>query len=182
MLVQEKKNKLFAKVGSKDGRPLLRWDPVTRCSRDCCVWDECQYAVCKRDGTGCLLEVWYLNHVYNAMLGNKQEMMEVLSDVDVARVGLHLMPLYHQLVRFKKEAYRVKDLVVTTRKGEMRAHPIFREIREVIREIGRELKDMELDAKWRKRFQGVLKMEGALSVDDLMRRGDPNFYDTLSED
>jgi len=175
-------NRLRPRIGEYDGKALLRWDPVTLCHEGCVIFEDCPYL--KKIGHKCGLEVTYMNTVYGNIVNPdlSKGIADLLSDIELQRVGLHLMPLYQQLIRLKKEAYAVRRLVIADRKGGMKVHLIFGEIRAVIRDIGREMKELGIEDKWRKKF-GRDKMVGGSgpSVEELLRNGDPNYYDEISK-
>ena len=163
-----------------DGKSLLRWDPATLCNEKCPIYDDCPYV---KEGR-CSLERTYMNGIYNTLISPhpNQGIADMLSDIELQRVGIHLIPLYHQLIRLKKEAFAVKQMTVTNKQGSVNIHPVFKEIREVIRCISKEIKEIGINEKWKRKYGGVVNIEGGSgSIEELMEQGDPNFYDHLSK-
>jgi len=174
-----KMNQLYPKLGEIEGKPLLRWDPATRCSDYCVIYEECPYIKKGR----CSLETTYMNTIYRSIISPDPEkgVAELMSDFEVQRVGLHLMPLYQQLVKMKKVAHAVDEMVVSDKKGSVKMHPVFAEIRTVIRDIAKEMKDLKLEEKWKQKF-GTLKGVGAgASIEELFDKGAPGAYDEISK-
>ena len=172
-----KTNRLYPTI-SADGqkrKAVFRWDPAGPCSERCVVWEECPYREKAKEKGLCKLEKVYLNRVYrNMMVVN-----DMLSDFDLQRIGMHLMPLYQQLIRLKKVAFAVEnDLIEHDRKsGRSYIHPVFKEIREVLKEIGKELKDLQLEKKWQMKFGDQIKGVG---IEELMEKGDPGYYEKIA--
>jgi len=177
-----RQNQLYPRIGLLDGKPLQRWDPVTICKEHCPVYDDCPYV---RKGR-CALEITYMNTVYDNLISPNPErgIADQLSDIELQRVGIHLIPLYHQLIRMKKEAYAVKQMVHENKQGTLKVHPIFAEIRDVIKCISKEMHDLKINEKFERKYGrmgGAPSLGGAQSIEELLEQGDPGFYDKLSE-
>ena len=177
-----RQNQLYPRIGLLDGKPLQRWDPVTICKEHCPIYDDCPYV---RKGR-CALEITYMNTVYDNLISPNPErgIADQLSDIELQRVGIHLIPLYHQLIRMKKEAYAVKQMVHENKQGTLKVHPIFAEIRDVIKCISREMHDLKINEKFERKYGrmgGLQNAGGAQSIEELLEQGDPGFYDKLSE-
>ena len=172
-------NRLYPKMGEVDGKALLRWDPATTCNETCVVYDECPY---EKKGR-CSLEMTYMNTIYRNLVNPDpaKGIAEYLSDFELQRVGLHLMPLYQQLVKMKKVAHAVENMIVSDKKGSLKIHPIFSEIRAVIRDIAKEMKEIGIEAKWKKKFGTVKGVGAGPGIDELMEKGDPKYYDEISK-
>ena len=167
-------NQLYPTVGQEGGRSVLRWDPAQLCGEDCVIYEECPYV---KKGK-CSLEVNYMNNVFN----NINKMNDMFTDIEMQRFGLHLVPLYHQLIRMKKEAYSLRRVSVSSKQGVVAIHPIFGEIREILRSIGKEMRELGVNEKWKKKFGRDAKMLTDVDMDYLMEQGDPNFYDKMSRE
>ena len=176
----EKVNALYPKIGKLGGRPVLRWDPATQCSERCPIACDCTY---KKQGK-CSIEVLYMNTVFNNLVHPdlKKGIADRLNDIELQRVGLHLVPLYHQLIKMKKEAYAVKTLSHVNKQGSIKIHPVFGEIREIIRCIAKEVKDLGINQKWEEKFgkAGVMDLGSGVGIEELMSQGDPGFYESIS--
>lgn len=177
----KKANQLYPTVGTVDGRPILRWDPASQCSDRCVVRKDCPY---QKKGR-CKLEQTYMNNIFLNLIhpDPNRGIGDYLNDIELQRVGVGLIPLYHQLIRMKKEAYAVENISHTNKQGSIKIHPVFAEIREIIRCIGKEIRDLKINEKWERKYgkTGVMDLGSGVGVDELMEKGDPNFYSTLSE-
>ena len=175
-----KTNQLYPTVGMVDGRPILRWDPASQCSTDCPVYDDCPY---QKKGR-CKLEQTYMNNIFLNLINPdpKRGIGDRLNDIELQRVGIHLIPLYHQLIRMKKEAYAVENISHVNKQGSIKIHPVFGEIREIIRCIAKEISDLKINDKWEKKYgpAGVMDLGTGVGIEELMEKGDPNFYSSLS--
>ena len=166
-------------MGDFEGKAMLRWDPAVKCSDACVLYEDCPY---EKKGL-CSLEMRYMNTIYKNIVNANPEkgIGELLSDFEFQRVGLHLMPLYQQLVKLKKVAYAVESMIVSDKKGSLKIHPVFGEIRAVIRDIAKEMKEIGVEAKWKKKFGTVKGVGGGASIEELLEKGDPNYYDEISK-
>jgi len=182
MAIKRKKTgQLYPTVGMLGDRAILRWDPATRCDDRCCVYDDCPY----EKGGKCRLEVKYMNNIFDNLISCDPErgIGDLCNDVELQRVGLHLIPLYHQLIRMKKEAYSVQRISHVNKQGSIKIHPVFAEIREILRCIGKEIRDLGVNDKWKKKYGGVAPVGGqGQSMEELLERGDPGYYESMSQD
>jgi len=173
-------NSLHPTIGAYQGKQVLRWDPASKCTDQCALYNDCPYA----KGGKCTLELTYMNVIFNNLItmDPNRGIADRLTDIELQRVGIHLIPLYHQLIRLKKEAFAVKQITVTNKQGSLMIHPVFKEIREVIKCVSREIKELGINEKWKRKFGGIANIEGgSSSIEELMEQGDPNFYDKLSK-
>jgi len=175
-------NQLYPTIGTVDGRPILRWDPASQCSDKCVVYDDCPY---QKKGR-CKLEQTYMNNIFLNLINPdpNRGIGDHLNDIELQRVGIGLIPLYHQLIRMKKEAYAVEQISHTNKQGSIKIHPVFAEIREIIRCIGKEIRDLKINEKWEKKYgaTGAMNLGTGVGIDELMERGDPSFYEKLEKD
>ena len=177
-------NTLSPKVGNVEGRSVVRWDPATICNDRCPIQDDCTFK--KRVGK-CGIEVSYMNVIFNNLIDPNPDkgIADQLNDIELQRVGLHLIPLYHQLIKMKKEAYAVRDISHVNKQGSIKIHPVFGEIREIIRCISKEIKDLGINEKWERKFGkagGAPNLGTGVGVEELMARGDPLFYESISKE
>jgi hypothetical protein len=173
-----KTNQLYPTVGQMEGKAVLRWDPITLCNERCRIYNECPYIKKGR----CSLERSYMNNIFNNIVSEdpNRGISDMLNDIELQRVGIHLIPLYHQLIRLKKEAFAVKQMVHENKQGSLNIHPVFKEIREVIRCISKEIKEIGINEKWQKKFGTVANIEGVRGdIETLLEQGDPDFYSRL---
>jgi len=94
------------------------------------------------------------------------------------KVTLHLLPLFHQLIRFQIFAYSVPDVCYTTNNGSIKAHPIFKEIRDTLRSIENTQSSLGTDGEYI-RALGALSpgRGGRKAVIDATKRGEVGFRD-----
>lgn len=131
--------------GNWNGLYLIAWDVAEICTQeDCPMYDRCVYKDQrhmrkKEQGkpgytNKCLLQQRYLKNVLHAVV----ETMMFKNDSSkeqVVRMGLHIIPLYAQLFKFKMWEYGHEELVYTSEKGTPKVHPVYKEIREIIKTI-----------------------------------------------
>jgi hypothetical protein len=155
--------------GKVDDTPLTVWDAISKCDKKGCrLKDICSWASSKRKIDKCQVESKYITRVTNTLLtniGSKGDEMQW------QRIGLHLIPLYIQLIKMKMVAL-VVDIEATTKAGP-RIHPIFREIREILKAIRSERDSIGID-----------KISKGMADDpniDQYLYGDPDYVESLSE-
>ena len=84
-------------------------------------------------------------------------------------LGMHVVPLYSQLILMKIHALKAPAMVVS--RGSVQPNPIFREIRDIIKTLTMLLKDLNLDGSG-----GV----GGVRIPN--EKGDLDYYRQLMED
>jgi len=107
-----------------DTFPLHMWSYVEKCKgRKCPIWKECEY---KKKGK-CEIQRQFINSVAAPMV----ELVQRTGDPFIAQwVGFHLMPLYRHLVKFYIRELALDDVLLTSGKGEILVHPIYKAINE----------------------------------------------------
>ena len=171
-------NQLFPTLGQDQDRTILRFTPVADCTPECRIYDDCPY---QKKGR-CSLESQYLNIVARNIINPDpaKGIADQLNDFELQRID-HLMTLQHQRIRLLKLSYAIKhDILTRDKKGGVKVHPIFAEVRAVTKDIEALMKALQLDKKWERKFG---KMGGpglGPSVEELMEKGDPNYYSEIS--
>lgn len=125
-----------SKKGEVTTRRLLAWDFASPCTREnCSIHQDCPYKVEQASGSQpCGIEVQYLRSVSRPFF----ELIDKVQDPFVEQwVGLHLVPLYHQLVKLKKYERGLLSPIIKSH-GTERVHSVYREIRGVIKAIREE--------------------------------------------
>jgi hypothetical protein len=118
------------------------FDAVQDCrNTNCPIVLSCPYA---KSGK-CSVETKYLKAIFESIT---EEMVKQMTQPLLNKVTLHLIPLFHQLIRFQITAYSVAEPVYETRLGVVKVHPIFKEIRECIKAIENTQKSMGLDLEY----------------------------------
>ena len=140
-------NELISKLGNLDldkgdirtGHKLIVWDAVQDCIRERCpIYSKCDYP--KKDK--CTVQVRYIE----TLILTVKNTYKYLDDVQLAKVGLHLIPLYSHLVRLKiiEKSIETNNIVQTTNKGMRYIHPVFKEIRQTLQEINMMWRDLTI--------------------------------------
>lgn len=152
------------------GHRIIMFDAVQECRNlDCPIVRSCPYA---KSGK-CSVETKYLKAIFESIT---EEMVKHMTQPLLNKITLHLIPLFHQLIRFQMCAYSVAEPVYETRLGVIKVHPIFKEIRECIKGIEQTQKSMGVDLEYIAAMSGVMGGMKPLKAanPDL---GDPNYYD-----
>lgn len=108
---------------------LYSWDVIQDCQKYLCpAADHCTY---KQSGK-CSVMVQYLKSTSAMFFDN---FGGKVNETDFYRIGMHLMPLYANLCRFKIEEMGVKRVILTGAGERKYPHPVFKEIRSIIKLI-----------------------------------------------
>jgi len=156
---------------------VIAWDSAGLCTMDKCpIITDCDRAFGIRDRIAreeevpkCVVQATYLNTVHRMLV---EEKGEKLSASDSVRIGLMVLPLFGQLIRFKLwEIGLGGDIIIGSDKGKIGIHPVYREMREVMKLINTIVRDMGRDTKL------AIKRTAKRIMD-----GDPEYYELLYED
>jgi len=155
---------------TKEGLKIIMFDAVQNCrAEQCPIFNDCKYLKTGR----CTVEINYLRAVFdsvNDMVG-KDTTQGVLN-----KVTLHLLPLFHQLIRFQIYAYSVQDVCYTTTRGQIRAHPIFKEIRDTLRSIENTQASMGIDGEYIRALGSLGSgRKGRRAIEDAVKYGEDGF-------
>jgi hypothetical protein len=160
----------------KTGQRLITFDAVRPCRDDRCPCDDvCPYA----RGGKCLVEIKYLEAISEnlvAIPGN------LLTQEFLDKVSLHLIPLFHQLIRFQIRAYGVDDPCYVTAQGAIKVHPIFAEIRKTIAAIESTQKSLGVDLEYHRALGLVKGLKTATKDRNPDAYGDPEYADAVSDE
>jgi len=111
--------------GRMDDVSITMWDAVPQCDpQSCALAETCPYQKVGR----CTLRVKYLANIFESI----RSVPENMDPMTILKIGMHIIPLYSQLCRFKMEEYNCATMM-TDSKGNQKVNPIFREIRETIK-------------------------------------------------
>jgi len=124
---------------------LLAWDFAHTCAyEDCPLYEICEYVKTKqmdREKVGgtyytnkCMLQGRYLKSVIRAVI-QKVDAEKDVTEEGVLRLGYHILPLYAQLFKFKMWEYGNHELIYISEKGTPKVHPVYKEIREIVKTI-----------------------------------------------
>lgn len=140
---------------------LIIWDAVQDCrGEDCGLYDDCPYAKAGK----CSIETKYLTNVFNSIV---EDIGPSLTQSLLNKISLHIVPLYHQLIKMKMYAYTLNDIMAYTQQGIPKPHPVFREIRDILKCIESTQRSAGLDGEYIRILEG-LKPGGT---------DDPNIWD-----
>ena len=153
------------------------WDFVDECKREKCpLYQRCVFATRaeKSRVKKCGVERQYLN----AVLAPYAELLRKVRDPFMAQwIGMHMIPLYHHLVKLKKIEQSLDTPETIDKNMNIRIHPVYKEIRAVISSIRTEWNRSGI-------FQ-IAKDEGYLGSgvpligDDEDMDGDGGYHDRL---
>lgn len=150
---RRKLGNLVIQKGRLDNIPIVMWDAIPQCDvENCPIGDTCPYQKVGR----CSVRVKYLANVFEAV----SSVPENMDPITVLKIGMHIIPLYSQLCRFKMVEHN-SPVMLTDSKGNEKINPIFREIRETIKVCS------------------VLLREINSEVSGLPGDGDSDYYDSL---
>ena len=160
------------KGNTKDGFQLIMFDAVQNCRAERCpIFHDCKYMKTGR----CTVEMNYLKALLDSMtqmIGND------MSQGVLNKITLHLLPLFHQLIRFQIFAYSVEDVCYTTPNGQHKAHPIFKEIRDTLRSIESTQSSLGTDGEYITALGSLgLGRKGRKAIEDAHKKGEVGFRD-----
>ena len=112
--------------------PLIMWQSLMPCTDHCQARDHCTFDHGKLER--CQVQAEYLQDIFG-VLCRRAHNAGIRNERVITDIGVHLMPLYSQLMRFLIEEYGVRNTFDMDDKGRYHAHPVFREIRAVIKDI-----------------------------------------------
>ena len=164
--IREKIGGIAIHKGKKSGAetPIVMWDAIPKCDPDSCpIVDICPY---NKNGL-CTLRSNYQKHVVDTVLG----CFEDISGDQMLKIGMHLVPLYTQLIQMKIVALNASTMVIA--RGSLVPNPIFKEIRIIIREISACLRDLGVSGD-------PLLKGGNVPLRD-NSKGSRTYYDSLLE-
>lgn len=128
------------KCKDKTPKTVAMWDAVNVCpqNEDCPLHLDCPYLpkiMERAEVAKCAIQEHYVRYVYRNLV--EQNIYE-LDQAQLDQIGFLLLPLYVHLIKFKMIEYSLSlsnDLVGTSKMGVKTVHPIYREIRETIKNI-----------------------------------------------
>jgi len=146
--------------------PFLIWDSIPMCDPEKCVASAmCSFT--NMEGRKCTVQVKYLQRAYTFLCDKVKASVDAVQMMDI---GFNLMVLYGHLIKFKLvEASLGHNVTGFTAKGGVYVHPIYSEIRKVLKDISQLQKEI------------FSVKEGAALAGDLddYMHGDPTFYEQI---
>lgn len=137
---------------------------------DCRISDRCKF----RKVGKCGVQVVYANEVAEAITG----MYKGSGDAEMFRIAAHLMPLYIQLGKLQMIEMGVNYGCYEDAKGNMRMHPVFKEIRETLKTIAVMWRELAMYEPVLPRVGDVI--DGTIVGD--VEKGNPNYYEEISKE
>jgi len=119
---------------SPEGHQLWSWDALTVCTQEQCpAATRCHYlSPDLKPPDKCQVMLKYLKSATQVIMTNYEKNLD---EGQLYRVGMHIVPLYRNLCRFKIYEMGVRSVVHTDDKGKRTVDPIYKEIREHIKLI-----------------------------------------------
>jgi len=115
----------------KERLQLVVWDAVEDCKGERCVIEEkCHYQKTGR----CTLQFKYVSNIIQGLV-EEMETVGAITPSIMNTIGLHIVPLYGHLVKFKILELGLDSPSYFTEKGGIKIHPVYKEIRETLRSI-----------------------------------------------
>ena len=186
------RNSLVVTRGKKKDLSLAVWDAVGPCTGNedadedrCPLHLDCPYLMMtnpnllnlstggRTDPDKCVLQAKYLDYVYKSLVLDNQKNLD---QHQVDSIGLHLVPLYGHLIKFKMVEFVLgNNTMLTGGKGAKCVHPIYKEIRETLKTICTMWHDIGI------RSAKLPASAAHPDFESLMLNGDPNYYQELCE-
>ncbi|KKL81698.1 hypothetical protein LCGC14_1992160 [marine sediment metagenome] len=166
--------------GKLKDKSIISWDAIPDCrGEDCNSFRYC-FAVDEAKNHGdtkrCLVMSSYLRSVSSIILSN----YPTITESDLLRVGLHLIPMYRNLCRLQIEEHGLRHIFRQNKGGNMVAHPVYDLIRNYILSIDTLWNRLNLDKKYLGRKKPKGEKVSLPDVDDIML-GDPDYYEGLDD-
>ena len=122
-----------------DNKPLFSWEPIPDCTNEHCPLDkQCTYI--KRDGKCLVISKFVRSAAENIVRNFGHKMNNAVRN----RVGTNLMPLYVILAKLYVAEAAMNSPMYTDFKGNPKMHAIYKDIRETIRAIDMQWKNLGL--------------------------------------
>lgn len=155
----------------RDWPNVTIWSPIPVCDKkNCPIAGICPY----EPKTFCTLQRTYLLEVFKTLM---ETFKNVMDEELMTKVGFHLLPLYSQLIKFKMHEASLIGTTYMTEKGDIKIHPIYKEIRMALRAIEDTWKSLDIPTSVKEARRNL----GDINVNDLEKFGDPGAYDEMEE-
>lgn len=159
------KMKVQKRTFQEDKFPI--WTAVQRCDLDRCVARlACPFYL--KSTNRCTVVMRYLKEAEAMVL---QNFGETLTDPELYRVGMQLIPLYKQLARLKivEMSLSTRAMTEETKAGTSKMHPVFKEIRECIRAINAEWREIGI-SRYKKPDDPAIPIKPAVGYYEQMEK------------
>lgn len=136
-IISQQYDQVFGTMKVKRGKSpsdkqLWSWDALTECAaQHCPAATRCHYLSESHDPPEkCMVMLKYIKSVSQVTLGAHESQLD---EGQLYRIGMHIIPLYRNLCRFKIYELGLRDVVHTDDKGKRTVDPVYKEIREHIK-------------------------------------------------
>jgi hypothetical protein len=121
---------------------MYAWDAVKNCTGPTCP----SYRYCAEHEVGkrCTIMENYLSAIYSTILRSAKKQNSKDLEVKLLRVGFDLIPLYKNYMFLKLGEMGVEEAIEKDHRGIKRINPIYKEIRETVKEIEKTWKSIGL--------------------------------------
>ena len=182
--------KLRPSLGMVDGKTLLFLGQAPPCKGSACpVIVSCQYrsAKAKREvGRGkCTMIHNLVRELYDTWVHPTNGIGDVLTQPQLHKIGVHLMPLYIQYMRLFIEITGLRDSSYKDVKGNFHVYPQYKAFQDAERAIRSIEASLGLDEIWAKKFNtpmpdmaGIMEAEVSQKVTS-RKKGLPGAYESL---
>ena len=171
--------------GTIDGLNINLWDKVRECiGTECALYTKCPYFLTDNKKAlaesgaplgNCRVEQKYLHQIFKPFF---ELIRKVPDEFVVQTIGMHLVPLYHDLVQLKMLKASLKSIAYTDSKGTIRIHPVIDQLEKTHKTIM---------TVWRQsNLQKVAEAVGFMSPPKVgfsgnpAVDGDPDTYDAMA--
>lgn len=139
-------------------------------------------SICEQANDGkCAVEETFLLGIYSDWTDEKNGIGDQLNQIQLDRIGSHLMPLYMQLVRFSMEILGLDGTSYENKAGIKSEYPQYKGQRDVLKHINQELKDLGLEKIWAAKFSATKDLptgkNSTLDLGKIARKGQVGVYE-----
>lgn len=129
---------------AKGGVVNYAWDVVQKCSGvDCPAATTCPYIGDLTTEDECKVMKRYMRSVSLVMY---EAQRKEITSAQRYQIGMHVIPLYKTLCKMKIAELGVQDVTIITPRGTLQIHPIYKEMREIIKVIDQVWKSIGVKA------------------------------------
>lgn len=181
--------KIALNAGYVDGKRLMYIAQAPRCDRESCpIGEECPSS--RKHKTKCLVIRDFAMNLFFDLVDPETGLGDVLSQIQINRIGVHLIPLYLQYIRFFIETINLEKTYYEDNQGRKYVWPQFKALREARTAIKAELNDLKIDALWERKFGNLRPVPGSktptkgelVSAEKVSRDGQAGAYEKLFDD
>ena len=166
--------------GKLNDTEVVLWDAVQPCDPDSCSLarvNRCRFS--HNLPERCTVQMKYVKLVFKTFYAKLGE-TAMADPLVMHKIGLHVMPLYGHLIKFKLVEASLTSPTFVTEKGDVKIHPVYKEIRQTLAHVETMLKGVFLSIGMkRKDAKDVVDSLGSLDTTVIPPDGDSNYYSEL---